>query len=134
MRIPIWGSLIRKALNLYKNVNLVFPFVNVLYKYFAASTSKQVESPVARTGQSQTAGYRIEAVAKRTAISRDKLCVWERRYASVVPERTADGGRLYTTDDISRLRLIKQLVNGGDSIGAVASRHPERQRPRPSEL
>jgi DNA-binding transcriptional MerR regulator len=81
----------------------------------------QTEHPMATNIQAQSAGYRIGAVARLTGISRDNLRVWERRYAAVIPERTPSGGRLYSTEDISRLRLMKQLVDSGDSIGAVAT-------------
>jgi DNA-binding transcriptional MerR regulator len=47
--------------------------------------------------------------------------VWERHYAPVASGRTANGGRLYATQDISRLRLIKQRVDSSDNIGAVAT-------------
>ncbi|MDJ0833948.1 MAG: MerR family transcriptional regulator [Gammaproteobacteria bacterium] len=66
-------------------------------------------------------GYRIGKVSKLTGISSDTLRIWERRYAAVVPVRTEAGGRLYTADDIARLKLIKNLVDGGDSIGNVAT-------------
>jgi DNA-binding transcriptional MerR regulator len=67
------------------------------------------------------AGYRIGAVAKLTGISPDTLRIWERRYGAVTPLRSPGGGRLYDTQDITRLRLMKLLVDAGDSIGAVAT-------------
>ena len=76
---------------------------------------------MAKTSQSPSAGYRIGAVAKLTGISPDKPGVWERCYASVVPERTANDGHLNATEDISRLRLITQLVDSSDNIRAVAT-------------
>jgi len=69
----------------------------------------------------RSTGYRIGAVAKLTGISPDALRVWERRYAVVKPGRTSSGGRLYSDDDIARLRLMKQLVDAGDSIGTIAT-------------
>jgi hypothetical protein len=39
----------------------------------------------------------------------------------VVNERTAKGGRLNATEDLCRLRLFEQLVDSGNSIGAVAT-------------
>lgn len=68
----------------------------------------------------RSARYRIGAVAKLTGISPDALRVWERRYAVVTPARTSSGGRLYSDDDIARLRVMKQLVDAGDSIGIIA--------------
>lgn len=65
--------------------------------------------------------YRIGAVSRLTGISPDALRIWERRYAAVSPQRSSGGGRLYSSEDVSRLRLMKQLVDAGDAIGAVAN-------------
>ena len=76
---------------------------------------------MAPTIQSQPAGCRIGAVAQLTSIPPDKLRVCERRHATLVTERSTNGGRLRATLDISRLALVKQLVDSGDSIGLVAT-------------
>jgi len=68
-----------------------------------------------------SSGYRIGKVSKLTGITPDTLRIWERRYAAVTPLRSDTGGRLYGTDEITRLKLIKTLVDSGDSIGNVAS-------------
>lgn len=65
--------------------------------------------------------FRIGAVSHLTGVSTDLIRVWERRYSVVNPIRTETGNRLYTQNDISRLALIKQLLEAGDAIGAVAS-------------
>jgi DNA-binding transcriptional MerR regulator len=65
--------------------------------------------------------YRIGAVSRLTGISPDALRIWERRYAAVSPLRSPGGGRLYSSADVARLRLMKQLVDAGDAIGAVAN-------------
>ena len=80
-----------------------------------------------------SAGYRIGKVSKLTGISADTLRIWERRYAAVVPVRTEAGGRLYSADDIARLKLIKNLVDGGDSIGNVATLSIEQLQARSDE-
>jgi DNA-binding transcriptional MerR regulator len=71
--------------------------------------------------ETQTSGYRIGAVSRLTGISPDTLRIWERRYDVVTPERSAGGGRLYSSEDIARLKLIGRLVRKGDTIGVVAS-------------
>ena len=65
--------------------------------------------------------YRIGAVSRMTGISPDALRIWERRYAAVSPQRSPGGGRLYSSQDVARLRLMKQLVDAGDTIGEVAT-------------
>ncbi len=84
--------------------------------------------------EAQPAAYRIGAVAKVTGISPDKLRVWERRYAAVIPERSANGGRLYSPEDIARLRLMRQLVEAGDSIGAVATLSVDALKARAAQI
>jgi len=57
--------------------------------------------------------YRIGAVATMTGISTHALRVWERRYGFPVPQRGAAGERLYPPEQVTRLRLIRRLMNGG---------------------
>lgn len=70
--------------------------------------------------EASASGYRIGTVSKLTGISPDTLRIWERRYEVVTPQRSTGGGRLYTTEDITRLKLIRRLVDKGDAIGVVA--------------
>lgn len=63
--------------------------------------------------------YPIRAVAKMTGLSLDTLRAWERRYQAVVPER-GPRGRMYTEDDVQRLRLLRDAVARGHAIGHAA--------------
>lgn len=65
--------------------------------------------------------YRIGAVARLTGISPDTLRIWERRYDIVDPQRTPKGGRLYSQQDVTRLAMIKTLVDQGYAISTVAN-------------
>jgi DNA-binding transcriptional MerR regulator len=65
-------------------------------------------------------GYRIGTVSRMTGISPDTLRIWERRYDVVTPQRSAGGGRLYSSEDVARLKLIGRLVDKGDAISVVA--------------
>ena len=65
--------------------------------------------------------YRIGAVARLTGVAVETLRVWERRYSAVEPLRTEGGSRLYSELDITRLTLIKRLVDAGHAIGTVAN-------------
>jgi methanogenic corrinoid protein MtbC1 len=78
------------------------------------STSKLQRSP------NEAARYRIGAVATLTGISSHALRVWERRYGMGTSLRSDGGSRLYTDEDVARLRLIKTLLDYGHGIGAVA--------------
>jgi len=62
----------------------------------------------------------ISVVTRRTGLTQDLLRAWEKRYEAVTPTRTPTGRRLYTEADIEKLRLLKQLVDGGRRISDVA--------------
>ena len=64
--------------------------------------------------------FKIGAVSRMTNIPVDTLRIWERRYSVVVPFRSENSDRLYKTDDINRLTLLKMLVDRGHAIGSVA--------------
>ncbi|MFI5370472.1 MAG: MerR family transcriptional regulator, partial [Candidatus Eisenbacteria bacterium] len=50
------------------------------------------------------------------------LRAWERRYGLVRPERTPSGYRLYTAEDLQRLKDIHSLLEQGLPVGQVAER------------
>ena len=63
--------------------------------------------------------YPIRAASQITGLSSDNIRSWERRYNAITPQRVK-GGRLYTEDDIQRLKLLKRAVDHGHSIGQIA--------------
>ena len=70
----------------------------------------------------------IAAVERETGIGKDTLRVWERRYGFPRPERDENGDRLYPGEQISRLRLIKRLMDRGHRPGRlVGAEEPELQ-------
>ena len=66
------------------------------------------------------AQYPIRAVARLTGLSAHVIRIWEQRYAAVEPSRTATNRRLYGQEHIERLLLLRQVTQGGHSIGQVA--------------
>ncbi len=64
------------------------------------------------------ARYPIRAVSKLTGLGIDTLRAWERRHGAVTPVRDARG-RMYTDDDVARLRLLRGAVEQGHSIGRL---------------
>ncbi|MEK8087156.1 MerR family transcriptional regulator [Aquabacterium sp. A3] len=64
--------------------------------------------------------YRSSAAARMVNIPVATLRVWERRYKVVGPQQAPSGHRLYSSQDVRRLVLIKQLLNKGHSIGMLA--------------
>lgn len=65
------------------------------------------------------ARFTIRAASALTGINPNTLRAWERRYGLVRPERTPKGYRLYTDDDLKRLRLIQRALQQGISVGRV---------------
>ena len=84
--------------------------------------------------QAGEANYRIGAVSRLTGIPTDTLRMWERRYDVVEPHRAEGGNRLYTRDDITRLAMIKRLVDAGHAIGTVANLSVEQLQERMAPL
>lgn len=65
--------------------------------------------------------YPIKMVAQQTGLSAHVIRVWERRHRVVQPKRTATNRRVYSADDVERLRLLGQLTQQGHSIGFLAA-------------
>ena len=64
--------------------------------------------------------YRSGVAARLAGIPVETLRVWERRYQVAGPRLSPRGHRLYSAEDVSRLALIKQLVDLGSAIGSIA--------------
>jgi MerR family transcriptional regulator, light-induced transcriptional regulator len=75
----------------------------------------------------------IRVVSARTGLPQDVIRIWERRYKCVCPPRGTTGRRLYTDEDVERLRLLKQAVCAGRRISDVADLEMERLRALVSE-
>lgn len=56
---------------------------------------------------------RIGELSRRTGLSADLIRAWERRYDLLNPTRTSGNYRLYSSDDISRLRLMQHYLGQG---------------------
>ena len=65
--------------------------------------------------------YRSSAAARMVNIPVATLRVWERRYNVIGPAQTVSGHRLYSSQDVRRLVMIKQLVNKGHAISMLAA-------------
>lgn len=67
----------------------------------------------------------ISAVERETGISKDVLRKWESRYGFPAPLRDGHGERLYPTDQVTRLRLIKRLMDAGMRPSRLVGRSDE---------
>lgn len=61
----------------------------------------------------------IATVERETGLGKDTLRVWERRYGFPQPMRDGNGDRLYSMEQVTRLRLIKRLMDRGYRPGKV---------------
>lgn len=62
----------------------------------------------------------IQLAAKRAGLTPFLIRAWEKRYDAVSPDRTDTNRRLYSEDEIERLRLLGVLTRGGHRIGDIA--------------
>jgi MerR family transcriptional regulator, light-induced transcriptional regulator len=70
---------------------------------------------------------RIGELSKRSGVSPELLRAWERRYGLLRPTRSPGGLRLYSLDDLERVRLMRQHIDGGlaaAEAAALVSRAP----------
>ncbi len=74
------------------------------------------------TGHSaDLAVFSIGKVSKMTGVNAITLRAWERRYAIVAPQRTDKGHRLYSPNDIERIKTVTRLLQQGVQISRVKS-------------
>ena len=72
--------------------------------------------------------YPIRVVVRRTGLNASVLRAWERRYGAVDPGRSDGGQRLYSEEDIRKLKLLSEVVEAGHSIGQIAALPTEELR------
>jgi methanogenic corrinoid protein MtbC1 len=58
----------------------------------------------------ETGLFRIGELSRRTGVSVDLIRAWERRYALLAPARSEANFRLYSAEDVARLRLMSHYV------------------------
>ncbi|HEV2774157.1 MAG TPA: MerR family transcriptional regulator, partial [Solirubrobacteraceae bacterium] len=54
--------------------------------------------------------FRIGELSRRTGVSIDVIRAWERRYGLLSPSRSDSNFRMYTRDDVARLRLMQHYI------------------------
>jgi len=63
----------------------------------------------------------IKAVARMTNLSVDTIRAWERRYRAIKPDRTDNGRRAFSSEDVERLILLRKISAAGMSISRIAA-------------
>lgn len=124
LRKPIFIEKVRRVLELY-NTNAGH-FV-ILYLLVQRKTppmppiNHDVDTPVIPRLRSGVA-------ARLAGLPVATLRVWERRYGVVTPPKSGAGQRLYSTADVLRLKLLRQLTRRGHGIGTIATLELEQLR------
>lgn len=65
--------------------------------------------------------YPIKVVSQLTGLTPDTLRAWERRYGAIAPQCDEAGVRLYSEDDLERLKLLRRAVEAGHRISRIAA-------------
>lgn len=69
---------------------------------------------------SSTSRHSVRYTALKTGLTPHVLRAWERRYGAISPTRSEGGQRLYSDQDVQRLRLLRRLTERGHRIGRLA--------------
>ena len=64
--------------------------------------------------------FSVKAMTRLTGLNEHTLRAWERRYGAVIPKRGDNGRRVYSRQDVEKLRNISALVDRGFAIGRIA--------------
>ncbi len=79
--------------------------------------------------------YNIGVVSRMTGIPVATLRVWERRYQFPSAGRTAGGHRLYSEQELARLRWVKSTIDEGmQTSQAIRALHSHERQGRIPEL
>lgn len=96
-------------------------FLSLLTESLEIVRQNVVVDPMSSPQPDLSARYRIGMVARLVGLTTHTVRMWERRYGAVEPTRSEGGGRLYSDQDVARLRKLQRLVDAGHSIGQVAT-------------
>lgn len=61
----------------------------------------------------------ISDVERDTGVAKETLRKWEQRYAFPLPQRDAIGERVYSTEQLDKLRVLKRLIDRGHRPGKL---------------
>lgn len=65
--------------------------------------------------------YTIDIAAQKSGLTKNVIRAWELRYKALLPLRTDSNRRLYTEEDIEKLKLLNELTHKGFRIGSIAN-------------
>jgi methanogenic corrinoid protein MtbC1 len=62
----------------------------------------------------------IQIASQRSGVTAHVIRIWERRYRALEPTRTGTNRRMYSEEDVRRLRVLGELTARGHRIGCLA--------------
>jgi MerR family transcriptional regulator, light-induced transcriptional regulator len=62
----------------------------------------------------------IQIASQRSGVSAHVIRIWERRYQALVPDRTGTNRRMYSEEEVQRLKMLRELTEKGHRIGGLA--------------
>lgn len=65
--------------------------------------------------------YTIDMAAQMSGLTKNVIRAWELRYKALRPLRTDTNRRLYTEEDIQKLKFLNELTHRGYRIGSIAN-------------
>jgi len=79
----------------------------------------KISAELAGSGPASEPMLPIQAVERETGVSKELLRMWERRYHFPLPSRDRQGDRIYPQDQVSKLRLLRRLIDTGFRPGKI---------------
>ena len=70
---------------------------------------------------SESGVFRIGELSRRSGVSPELLRAWERRYGLLDPTRSKGGLRLYSSDDLERVRAMQRHLEAGMAAAEAAT-------------
>jgi len=77
---------------------------------------------------------RIGELSRRSGVSPELLRAWERRYDLLRPSRSAGGLRLYSAEDVERVRAMQRYLGDGLAAAEAAAFASRLAEPAPTAL
>jgi MerR family glutamine synthetase transcriptional repressor len=72
--------------------------------------------------------YPMGTVVKLTGVAAPKLRFWETKYRLIAPARDPVGRRLYSKNDLKRIRRVKEMLDQGLNLLVVSRMIEDEQR------
>ena len=78
--------------------------------------------------------YTIQMASKISGVGVHTIRAWEKRYKAIVPIRDEAGHRVYSKEDVEKLKLLSELCVLGYTISKIARLSSEELREQLSDL